>query len=91
MTARTLGQWERTVHHAEGVGRVAEVGEVAAEDGPVGLAQRRAELLDSAKSQVDVAEADEPHGPSCNYRAASLQRRTVRLSARTFGQCCLTA
>ena len=74
MTARTLGQWERTVHHAEGVGRVAEVREVAGEDRAVGLAEHGAEPLDGSEGHVDVAEADESHRRGFSCRPTPSQR-----------------
>ena len=51
------------VDHAERIGRVAEVGEVARQDGAVGFAEHGAEPLDRPKGHVDVTEADEPHRP----------------------------
>ena len=62
------------VHDPEGIGRVAEVSEIAREDGAVGFAQCRAELLDGPKGHVNVTEADQSHLRVCNRRTGSLQR-----------------
>jgi hypothetical protein len=49
------------VDHARRVGRVAEVGDVAGQDGDVGLGQLASEPLDRAERHVDVSEADQAH------------------------------
>jgi len=66
------------VHHAEGVGRVAEVREVARQDRAVGFAEHGAEPLDGLKGHVDVTEADEAHQRACSCRPTTSQRAVPR-------------
>jgi hypothetical protein len=50
------------VHHAERIGRITEVGEIAGQDRAVRAMKDGCESLDRTKRHVDVAEADESHG-----------------------------